>query len=364
MIYEKILRPILFLIDPEDIHRLVIIGLNMVSRVPPLRFVIQKFLFVKHPVLKTKIGQISLDNPVGLSAGFDKYIEAPLAYSMIGFGFAELGSITQKKQPGNPRPRLWRLPEDGGLIVYYGLSNGGVEKTEERLRKIKNPLIPYGVSVAPTTGLEISQMADDYITTFLRLYHYADYITLNVSCPNVASCEKFAQVSFIKELIAKVRQVCNEQNISKDIFIKIGPELKPEQLDEVVDACIAYKITGIVATNLIKDRSTVNNFKSLPEKLNHPGGISGQLLREKSNAVIRHIYRRAGGRLQIIGLGGIFTAEDAYEKIKCGANAVQMFTGWIYGGPLVIGKINRGLIKLLEKDGYKNIDEAVGKNNF
>jgi len=362
MIYEKILRPVLFLIDPEQIHRLVIMGLRVVSDIPPLRFMIQKFLFVNHPSLKTKIGQISLDNPIGLSAGFDKYIEAPLAYSMIGFGFVELGSITQNEQSGNPRPRLWRLPEDGGLIVYYGLSNGGVEKTEARLKKIKKHFIPYGLSIAPTTGLDISQMADDYIATLLRLHTYADYITLNVSCPNVASCEKFAQVSFIKELIMKVRQVCDEQNITKDIFIKIGPELKPEQLDEVVDSCILNKITGIVATNLIKDRTTINNAKSSADKLNHPGGISGKLLREKSNAVIRHIYRRAGGKLQIIGLGGVFTAEDAYEKIKCGANAVQMFTGWIYGGPLVIGEINKGLIELLEKDGYDNVSEAVGKN--
>lgn len=361
MFYTKILRPILFLIDPEQIHRLVIVGLNVVSRITPLRFLVEKFLFIKDPVLKTKIGQMSLDNPIGLSAGFDKYIEAPFAYPMIGFGFVELGSITQKEQFGNPRPRLWRLPEDGGLIVYYGLSNGGVEKTEARLKKIKKHSIPYGLSIAPTTGLDIAQMADDYIATFLRLHTYADYVTLNVSCPNVASCEKFAQVSFIKELISKVRQVCDERKISKDIFIKIGPELKPEQLDEVVDACILNKITGIVATNLIKDRTTVNNAKSSADKLNHPGGISGKLLREKSNAVIRHIYRRAGGKLQIIGLGGVFTAEDAYEKIKCGANIVQMFTGWIYGGPLVIGEINRGLVKLLERDGYKNISEAVGK---
>lgn len=360
MIYKKILRPVLFLIDPEQIHKLVIMGLNVASRIPPLRFLIQKMLFVTDPVLKTKIGQINLENPIGLAAGFDKYIEAPGAYPMIGFGFAELGSITQKEQPGNPRPRMWRIPDDQGLIIYYGLSNGGVDKTEERLKKIKTRKISYGVSIAPTTGLDISQMADDYIATLLRLHPYADYITLNVSCPNVASCDKFAQVSFVKELLEKVRKVCDEQKITKDIFIKIGTELKPEQLDEVIDACIVNKLTGIIATNLIKDRSTIKP-KSAPEKLNHPGGISGQLLKEKSNEVIRHIYRRAGDKLKIIGVGGIFTAEDAYEKIKCGASAVQMITGWIYGGPLVIGKINRELAEILKRDGYKNISEAVGK---
>lgn len=360
MIYERILRPILFLIDPEQIHKLVIKGLGVISHILPLRFVLQKLLFVTDPVLKTKIGQINLDNPVGLAAGFDKYIEAPQAYPMIGFGFAELGSVTQKEQTGNPRPRMWRITDDRGLIIYYGLSNGGVDKTETRLKKIKEHHIPYGLSIAPTTGLDISQMADDYIVTFLRLYNYVDYITLNVSCPNVSACEKFAQVSFIKELVEKIRRICDEKKITKDIFIKIGPELTKEQLDEVVDVCVINKLTGIIATNLIKDRNTIQP-KSALEKLDHPGGISGGLLREKSNDVIKHIYRRAGDKLLIIGVGGIFTAEDVYEKIKCGAGAVQMITGWIYGGPFVIGKINRELIKILERDGYKNISEAVGK---
>ena len=362
MIYEKILRPILFLIDPEQIHKLVIKGLGIASHILPLRFVLHKLLFVTDSVLKTKIGQINLDNPVGLAAGFDKYIEAPQAYPMIGFGFAELGSITQKEQTGNPRPRMWRIPDDHGLIIYYGLSNGGLDKTENRLKKIKEHCIPYGLSIAPTTGLDITQMADDYVATFLRLYNYVDYITLNVSCPNVASCEKFAQVSFIKELVEKIRRVCDDKKITKDIFIKIGSELTKEQLDEVVDVCVINKLTGIIATNLIKDRNAIQP-KSTSEKLNHPGGISGGLLKEKSNAVIRHIYRRAGDKLKIIGVGGIFTAEDVYEKIKCGASAVQMITGWIYGGPFVIGKINRELVKLLERDGYKNIGEAVGKGN-
>lgn len=356
MLYKKIIRPILFKTDPEKIHHLVIHMLMVVSSFSPFYNIIKKFLFVDDPRLHVKIGNLELKNPVGLSAGFDKNITAPLAYPMLGFGFVELGSITNSAQPGNPKPRLWRLPQDSGLIVYYGLSNCGSVEAAKRIKtKLQKRDIPFGVSIAVTTGLSEKEMADDYVRSFLDLYDLADYITLNVSCPNVAKCDVFAQVSFIEELLQKIMNIVSAQGgpvfsgkkIKKDIFIKIGPDMSYEDLDKVIDLCLKYEITGIVATNLIKNRSWVKKFKSSTEQLNHPGGISGKHLQDRSNKIISHIRERAGDKLKIIGVGGIFTAEDAYDKMKAGADALQMITGFIYGGPFTIRKINKGLLKIL-----------------
>ena len=360
MIYEKILKPILFrFTDPEKIHHTVLEGMRVVSRQKTLYNYFYNICNIKDPRLKTKIGSVEFENPVGLAAGFEKYIRAPLAYPMLGFGFAELGSITYSAQPGNPKPRLWRIPEDQGLIVYYGLSNDGAVKTSEYLSELPVHPIPYGLSIAPTTGLELKEMADDYIKTLLQLHPFADYITFNVSCPNVARCEAFAQVTFIEELVQKVARVASEQNIKKDFFIKIGPHHSATDLIRIANICIASGFTGIVATNLIKIRSGIET-KTPTEKMSHPGGISGKLLQAQSDSVIRELYKYCGDKLKIIGVGGIFTAEDAYRKIKLGASAVQVITGFIYGGPLTIKNINRGLSRLLANDGHKNIADAVG----
>lgn len=359
MFYRKILRPILFLFDPEDIHHIVIKGLAFVSAIPIFSHIIRWFCLVRDLRLSVTLGRLQLANPVGLSAGFDKYIQAPHAHAMVGYGFAELGSVTYSEQPGNPRPRLWRIPRDSGLIVYYGLSNYGAVKSEMRLKQIKNRRAPIGVSIAPTTGLSIDQMADDYIRSLLLLHPYADYITLNVSCPNVASCDVFSQVAFIRELIEKSMRVIRENNLQKDVFVKIGPDMDLNDVDQIVEACLTHGVTGIVATNLIKKRVGISPV-SAPAQLDHPGGISGALLREKSNAVIKRVYQKSAGQLKVIGVGGIFCAQDAYEKIKLGASAVQVFTGYIYNGPLFIRQLNQNLLKLMCRDGHATIGEVVG----
>ncbi len=360
MFYQKILRPILFKTDPEKIHHLVIAGLAVVSKIKPLSFLISNYLNVKSSFLEVKIGNLTFSNPVGLAAGFDKNVTAPLAYEMLGFGYAELGSVTLIAQPGNPKPRLWRIPKDKGLIVYYGLANCGANKVVEKLKKIKNPHAPFGISIAPTTGLTLTQMIEDYAKCFEIVSPYADYITLNVSCPNVANCELFAQISFIRELMEKINNLKNSLNTTVDIFIKIGPDMAMEQYDELVDICIKNNILAIISTNLVKNRANISPVSNQDE-LNHPGGISGKLVDDKNLDIIKRLYRRADGKVKIIGVGGIFTAEDAYKKIKAGASALQLVTGFIYGGPTTIKNINQGLVDLLKKDGFKNIDEAVGK---
>ncbi|MFA6105738.1 MAG: quinone-dependent dihydroorotate dehydrogenase [Patescibacteria group bacterium] len=361
MPYQHIIRPILFrFTDPEKIHHAVINGLGLASRQKPLYNFLHKYLANTDKKLHTKIGSLNLESPVGLAAGFDKYIEAPLAYPMLGFGFAELGSITYNEQPGNPPPRLWRIPKDKGLIVNYGLSNSGAIKTSEKISLLVNRPVPYGISIAPSTGIELADLADDYLKTLDHLHPFADYITLNVSCPNVAKHDQFAQINFIEELLEKVYTLMKLRGINKDVFIKIGPHSSEQDIRRIVAACIKSGLTGIIATNLLKIRSGLN-FKSKNTELDHPGGISGRLLQAESDAKISQIYGESQGKLKIIGVGGIFTAEDAYRKIKLGASAVQVMTGFIYGGPMTIKKINDGLGKLLQEDGFKNISEAVGK---
>jgi len=360
MFYQKFIRPLLFKTDPEKIHHVVIALMNILSHIPIVSTSIQRYLFIDDPRLQVKIGNITLKNPIGLSAGFDKNITAPHAYPMLGFGFAELGSITASAQPGNPKPRLWRLPADKGLIVYYGLSNcGSVEAARRVKKKLSKRDIPYGISIAVTTGLQAHEMVDDYVKAFLDLYELADYVTLNVSCPNVASSSVFAQVSFIRELLQNIKKVVDEKQITKDIFIKIGPDMSDDDLDMVIDTCLEYGMTGIIATNLIKNRSWVKQFKSSSEQLDHPGGISGKQLQKKSNEIIHHIRKRAGDKLYIIGVGGVFTAQDAFEKLQAGADAIHMITGFIYGGPFTIRQINKGLLKILDEKGIKTINNII-----
>lgn len=358
MLYQKIIRPILFKLDPERVHNFMIRLMGATSVLRPFFYPIKKFLFIDDARLHVEIGNLKLKNPIGLSAGFDKDIIAPLAYPMLGFGFAELGSITNSAQPGNPKPRLWRIPEDKGIIVYYGLCNGGSLEAARRIKKkLQKRHIPYGLSIAVTTGLKESEMANDYVRSFLDLYELADYITLNISCPNVAACNIFTQVSFVEELLQKITKVVKVKNINKDIFIKIGPDMSYSDLDKIIDLCLEYEITGIVATNLGKDRTWMKKTKSSKEQLNHPGGISGKHLQQRSNNIIKHIRERAGDRLKIIGVGGVFTAQDAYAKLKSGADAIQIITGFIYGGPFTVRRINKGLLKILDRDGLNSLGD-------
>ncbi len=362
MIYEKILRPILFLLtDPENIHHWVVKALRIVSLQKPIYNILHKFLASDDPRLITKLGSLELGSPVGLAAGFDREFEAPLAYAMLGFSFAEFGSVSYAAQGGNPRPRLWRIPKDKGLIVFYGLENKGAAYLADAMSKLPSHPIPYGVSITPTNGTTVEKASENYIQSLLEVHKFCDYITLNLGCPSVASCSSFSQVYFVEELIGIIASTLKKHHINKDIFLKIGPDYNPEELATIVATCLEHNITGIIATNLIKFRDALP-FRSSAVELSHPGGISGQMLQRQSDAVIKQIYQQSQGRLKIIGVGGVFTAEDAYRKIKLGASAIQIFTGFIYGGPLIVRKINNGLTKLLERDGFKNISEAVGQD--
>ena len=357
-LYKLIGKPILFRIDPEKIHDIFIsfgkfLGSNFLTRALTL------FAFgYSNKKLEQNILGIKFKNPVGLAAGFDKDANMIKIIPSIGFGYTEIGSITGEPCEGNPKPRLWRLKKTKGLIVYYGLKNTGCEAIAKKLKKKYKT--PVGISIAKTNSKETAtteQGIKDYEKAFKKLKDFGDYITINISCPNAHGGLPFTDREKLGELLTEIDKTPQE----KPIFLKMAPDLTHKELDDIIEISDKHKVSGFICTNLTKDRENQYIKKHLKDAppVSH-GGISGKPIRDLSTKIIKHVYEKTQGRYVIIGCGGIFTAKDAYEKIKAGASLVQMITGMIFEGPQVISEINHGLSGLLEKDGYKNISEAVG----
>src|SRR3989338_2203894 len=351
--YKKFIRPVLFCIDPEKIHNLSIRSGKFFALFG-LSIVLRKFFVYKNKKLEQKICGIKFENPVGLAAGFDKNAELVDLMPDIGFGFVEIGSVTAKPCEGNPKPRLHRLVKNRGIIVKYGLVSDGAKKVRDKLKGRKFR-IPVGVSVAKTNDRKIKGdgSVEDYFEGFQIMKNSGDYITINISCPNAGDGRSFEDSVLLEKLLEKIKKVRKKEII----FVKISPDIGIKDLDKIISLAGRYDVNGFVVSNLTKNRKEI--YKE--DNLKYPGGISGKANAKKSNELIKYIYRKTGGKFVIIGCGGIFNGEDAYEKIKSGANLVQLITGMIYEGPAVIGRINRELARLLERDGYSNIGEAVGR---
>jgi len=305
--------------------------------------------------LAQKILNIHFKNPIGLSAGFDKNAELTDILPMVGYGFAELGSITGNPCPGNPKPRLWRLLKSKSLLVYYGLKNDGCEVLSKKL-KDKKFEVPMGMSVAMTNSVEnlnIDLAVKDFAKAFRAMESIGSYMTVNISCPNTTGGQPFLAPHNLDYLF----DILDEIPTNKPIFVKLSPDLAQGELDILIDIIRSHRVHGIICTNLTKKR---NNEKILDKDIPIVGGISGKAVQDLSDKMLSYIYQREGGRFVLVGCGGVFTAEDAYKKILLGATLVQMITGMIFEGPQVISDINLGLTKLLERDGYKNISEAIG----
>jgi dihydroorotate dehydrogenase len=308
---------------------------------------------------------LTFPNPVGLAAGFDKNAEAPKMISSFGFGFIEIGAITAQAQPGNPKPRLYRLPEDDALINRLGFNNEGAEAIALKLDRLRarggRPKIPLGINIGRTKIVETNDAVADFLSCFERLFHHGDFFTLNVSSPNTPNLRDLQEKSLLHDLVSAVqeknRQLAAHAGIDpKPVFVKIAPDMDFAQVDEIIDVIEAVKLTGIVATNATAFMR--ENLRS-PHG-SEPGGLSGRPITAMVTSFIAHIYEVTRGRLPVIGVGGIFTAQDAYEKIKAGASAVQIYTSWIYEGPAAVKGINKGLLRLIERDGLKQISQAVG----
>lgn len=352
--YKEIIRPILFSFEPETIHNITIEGLSTVSRIPGVPQLAHALMKYRNPILESNHWGMNFPHPIGLSAGLDKYGSAYQAWQMFDFSFAEIGSVTYSPQPGNAKPRVWRIKERESLQVNFGLNSVGAAETYKKLSgHTSYGNCKIGVSIARTTNIPEEKSAEDYVKTFKVLYPVADYITLNVSCPNVCDFTDLQRVSFMQELLHKVTTVNNELPHKKTIFVKIGPDMDETSLKELLDVILQYKIDGVIATNLLKNYP---QDKILPGK----GGLSGQFVQKQSTETIRTIYRHTGGALKIIGLGGVYSGLDALEKIKAGASLLQIYTSFIYRGPFAVRLIAKELAEALEKEGFNHYTEAIG----
>lgn len=360
IIYKQIFKRIFFLIDPETVHDKMIATGQFLGKTPIAQKITASLFAYKNKKLEQKILGIKFDNPVGLAAGFDKNAQLTDILPSVGFGFAGVGSITGESCIGNPKPRLWRLKKSKGLVVYYGLKNDGSEVLSERLKN-KKFKIPIAISIAKTNNQETvdeKKGIADYVKAYKKLVNIGSFSVINISCPNAFGGLPFSDPKKLDKLLKEITKI----KTKKPVFLKLPPDLPKENIEEIIKVSKRYKIQGFVCTNLTKDRKKMKKkiFDSnVPEK----GGISGKVVEDLSNDLINYLYKKTKGEFIIIGCGGIFSAEDAYKKIKSGASLVQLITGMVFEGPQVISEINQGLVKLLERDGYKNIKDAIGKDN-
>ncbi len=350
-IYEKIIRPILFNLPPETAHEFSIealkIGLNstFARGLAAKRFARENFGDIERFGLKFK-------NPLGIAAGFDKNGVVVNQLAALGFGFVEVGTVTFNPQKGNEKPRLFRLPEDEALINRLGFNNEGTEKVVERLSKIQ-PNCVLGVNIGKNKDVPNEEATENYLKSFDLAHEVADYIAVNVSSPNTPNLRELQKAENLEELLDAL-QKRNEELSAKPLLVKIAPDLIENEIEAIVDIALRLDLAGIIATNTTISRS------NLKTNINEIGGLSGKPVREKSNEVISKIYKYSKGKLPIIGVGGIFTAEDAFEKIASGACLIQAYTGFVYEGLTFARDINAGLSKILTKNGFRNLDEAVG----
>jgi dihydroorotate dehydrogenase len=361
MLYKTV-KKVLFRFDPEQAHYMTFSGLDMARRIPGGLAVLRGLYDV--PVTRERSQELfglTFPNPVGLAAGLDKNGTAVPAFSSIGFGFLEVGTVTPKAQPGNEQPRLFRLVEDEALINRMGFNNEGTEAMARHLDKASQyRSIPIAINIGKNKVTPNEDAADDYRRCVKDLYKYADFFVVNISSPNTPDLRNLQHGDYLKHLLQAVKEEGQAQakrtgSKEKAILVKIAPDLTTEELEQMVDTTVASGISGIIATNTTLSREGLTH-----PKRNEAGGLSGKPLTERSTEVIRHIYRQTQGQLPIIGSGGIFTAEHAYEKIRAGASLVEIYTSLIYRGPGVLREINEQLTALLKRDGYGHISEAIG----
>lgn len=357
--YQRLLQPLMFRLDPERAHHLALWFLQRLAQMPSLLKLWQHWQPLAPTALQMQVAGLHFPNPVGLAAGFDKSATAVAAFQTLGFGFVEVGTVTPRPQVGNPAPRLFRLPPDEAVINRMGFNNDGAAAIARRL-KLSPGRTPIGVNLGKNADTPLEQALDDYCSCLQDLFDVGSYVVVNVSSPNTAGLRTLQISDNLRRLLRGV-QDCNQalarlrQVQPRPLFVKIAPDLREHELDDIVEVVQACALDGIVATN------TTTSREGLTTVIAEPGGLSGRPLRQRSTDVIRYVYRRAEGRIPLIGVGGIFSAQDAYEKICAGATLVQLYTGLIYRGPGLPHRINVGLVRLLERDGLTHLSQAVGR---
>ncbi|MBI5060779.1 MAG: quinone-dependent dihydroorotate dehydrogenase [Candidatus Aenigmarchaeota archaeon] len=359
-IYKNLLKPIFFKMDPEKVHNRVTRLGKFLGRSELNRLLIRSLFYFEHPALNTTVAGITFKNPVGLAAGFDKNAQLYDILPDVGFGFAELGSVTGEPCKGNPKPRLFRVPREKSIIVNYGLVNDGCEAISSRL---KNAVfrIPIGFSVAKTNdpALDTGAGIRDYIKAYRHMHALGSYTTINVSCPNTADGQTFGHPQNLRLLL---NALANEKH-EKPIFIKIKPDFAEKELEEIVNIINSHDwIAGFIISNLTTHREELQTPKEELDKLSQKGGLSGLPTQKRSLDAIRFVHQRS--HKVIIGCGGIFTGQDAIDKLKAGASLVQLVTAMIYEGPGIISRINREIVDLLHKENFSNVDQLNKKHHL
>ncbi len=353
MVYRSLLRPLLFRLPAETAHEL---ALHSLSLVPP-GLIAKRF---DDPSLPIERFGLTFPNPIGLAAGFDKNGIALQPLAALGFGFIEAGTVTYHPQPGNPRPRLFRLSEDKALINRAGFNNEGAAAFAQRVSK-NRPDCVLGVSIGKSKITPLENATEDYLASFELVHDVADYVAINVSSPNTPQLRELQQSQQLESLLSALQTRRNELQKHVPLLVKLSPDLERRDLEMIVDVIARLQIDGIIATNTTISR---DNLRTDAKRIAAcgEGGLSGRPLKDTSTRMIAELYELTRGRIPLIGVGGIFTAEDAWEKITAGASLVQLYTGFIYQGPRIAQQISEDLAKILAREGFSNLDAAVGSS--
>ena len=339
--YKSLIRPILFMFSPEKAHHLVMGIVKMKLAFPGVKSIFNALFKSSDKRLERTVFGIKFPNPVGLAAGFDKNADYYHELSHLGFGFVEIGTVTPVSQPGNPKPRMFRLPQDSGLINRMGFNNGGVELAVENLKNRPQNLI-IGGNIGKNKVTPNEDALNDYIIAFNGLFDYVDYFVVNVSSPNTPGLRELQDKGPLTEILNSLQVENKKKSNPKPILLKIAPDLTDDQLDDIIDIIQTTKTDGVIATNTTISRE---GLKSDPNTVKEMGGLSGKPVKSRSTEVIKYLHQKSKGSFPIIGVGGIQTAQDAIDKLEAGASLVQVYTGFIYEGPFMIKRICDGILK-------------------
>lgn len=355
--YRRALYPLLSRFDPEDVHDRTLGMLARMSRLRPLHPVLRVFFGASDARLRCQVLGLDFPNPLGIAAGLDKNGQAAEALLQMGWGHVEVGTVTPLPQPGNPRPRVFRLPQDQALINRMGFPGQGADAVAETLgfRRPADGIVGVNIG-ANKRSVDAGAASADYVSALKSCYEVANYLTINVSSPNTARLRELQGKQALGALIGEVVAARDAQPLRKPLLVKLAPDLLPAEIDDIVDVCRSGGIDGLVAANTMIGRPPTLRATAASET----GGLSGLPLRDRATDIVRYIYRSTQGSLPIIGVGGIFTAEDAFARLAAGASLAQVYTGFIYEGPALARRINRGLLRLMQQHGFRSIGEVTG----
>ncbi len=338
--YKLLIRPILFLFDPEKVHHITFTILKLLHKIPGFSWLIRVLFTVEHPKLERTVFGIHFKNPVGLAAGFDKNAELYNELSDFGFSFIEIGTVTPKPQDGNPKKRIFRLVSDEAIINRMGFNNAGIAEVVTKLRKNKRVIIGGNIGKNKLTPNE--NATDDYLSCFESLFNDVDYFTVNVSSPNTPDLRLLQEKEPLTALLVALQKSNLQKENPKPILLKIAPDLNDDQLIDIIDIVLCTKIAGVIATNTTLER---NNLKATENLQSEIGGLSGKPLTNRSTEIIRFLAENSDKSFAIIAVGGIHTAQDALDKLNAGADLIQLYTGFIFEGPSLVKKINKAILK-------------------